>query len=322
MALTTSNTYIEPTNATSLNASRAQYNNSLRSLLTNFYSTSPPTTVNIVSAGANLGEVDGMLFRSITNKALYISDSVNKKTSPVGGNFTRIGIGNRNENGIQALAANIGSYEIGELVSTVSSDGTLASNARLYLITSNTGTMSSVLDVGAPQAYSVSTNDNVTFSGQSVKSIRLLATSNIAVGTDSPETDLHVVGGAKITEAANIIGALGVAGDTYLQKDVYITGNVTSSQEVTAFSDRRLKKDIEPIRNALETVKKLSGVSYTKDGGKHIGLIAQDVQPHLPEVVHEGEEYLSIAYGSLTSILIEAIKEIDERLEILENADS
>ena len=123
MSLQDSNTYIEVTAGTSLNVSRSQFNNSLRSLLTNFKSPAVPDTENITAQGVGLGEQDGMLYRSSTTNALYISDSVHVKSSPVGGNFTRVGIGNRVENGIAALTANIASYEIGELVATPSASG-------------------------------------------------------------------------------------------------------------------------------------------------------------------------------------------------------
>jgi hypothetical protein len=97
MSLTNSNTYIEPTAGTSLNTARLQQNDTFRSLLSNFYSTSAPTAINFTAAGAGLDTPNGMLFRSATTGALYISDSINKKSSPIGGNFTRIGIGNRVE---------------------------------------------------------------------------------------------------------------------------------------------------------------------------------------------------------------------------------
>jgi microcystin-dependent protein len=159
VSLTNSNTYIEPTAGTSINTGRIQQNNSLRSLLTNFRSSSAPALTNITASGANIDEQDGMLFRMANNNvsALYISDSVHKKTSPVGGNFTRVGIGHRVEEGIVSLAANITHYEIGELVATPSAAGALSSNARLYMITSNSATMASVKDVGIPP-----TNGSVT----------------------------------------------------------------------------------------------------------------------------------------------------------------
>ena len=67
MSLVDSNTYIEPTAGTSLNAARSQINNAIRSLLTNFRSSSAPATVNLTSAGDNIGEQDGMLYRHANN---------------------------------------------------------------------------------------------------------------------------------------------------------------------------------------------------------------------------------------------------------------
>ena len=157
MATVDSNTYVEPTAGTSLNNSRTNFNTSLRSLLTNFKSTAIPSGQNITLSGVATGEQDGMLFRSETTNALYISDSVHVKSSPVGGNFTRVGIGNRVENGIVALTGNVASYEIGELVATVSASGALSGNARLYLNVANNGTMADFIDVGIPP-----TNGSVT----------------------------------------------------------------------------------------------------------------------------------------------------------------
>ena len=168
MALTDSNTFIEPTAGTSLNSARSQFNNSLRSLLTAFKSTAPPASTNITAAGDAIGEQDGMLFRSATTNALYISDTVHKKGGPIGGNFTRVGIGNRVENGIASLAANVGSYEIGELTATVSAAGALASNARLYLITANNDTMADVIDVGIPPTNGSVTNTMIALKGVTI----------------------------------------------------------------------------------------------------------------------------------------------------------
>lgn len=162
MATVDSNTYVEPTAGTSLNNSRTNFNTSLRSLLTNFKSTAIPAGQNITISGAATGEQDGMLYRSATTNALYISDTVHKKSSPVGGNFTRVGIGNRVENGIVALTGNVGSYEIGELVATVSASGSLSANARLYLNVANNGTMADFIDVGIPPTNSSVTNTMIT----------------------------------------------------------------------------------------------------------------------------------------------------------------
>ena len=94
-------------------------------------------------------------------------------------------------------------------------------------------------------------------------------------------------------------------------------GHFTATGNVTAYSDRRLKSDIVTIPNALDTVSKLRGVNFTKDGKASTGVIAQEVQEVIPEVVHEGEEYLSVAYGNLVGVLIEAVKELKAEVDAL-----
>ena len=98
------------------------------------------------------------------------------------------------------------------------------------------------------------------------------------------------------------------------------SGNVVATGDVTAFSDIRLKKDIELIPNALDKVLSLRGVTYTdiELGNRRTGVIAQEVQAVLPEAVKEGDEYLSVAYGNLVGVLIESIKELEARVRELE----
>ena len=167
MSLVDSNTFIEPTAGTSLNAARGQINNSLRSLLTNFRSEASPVALNLKASGATIGEQDGMLYRRANSNvaALYISDSDHKKDAPVGGNFTRVGIGNRVENGIASMMSNVTHYEIGELTATVSADVSLSSNARLYLNVANNNTDADFVDVGIPPTNGSVVNTMIAIDG-------------------------------------------------------------------------------------------------------------------------------------------------------------
>ena len=94
-------------------------------------------------------------------------------------------------------------------------------------------------------------------------------------------------------------------------------GNWTAVGNVTAYSDERLKSNIQTIEGAVDTVKALRGVTFEKDGKASLGVIAQEVQKVLPEVVVEGEEYLSVAYGNMVGLLIEAIKEQQTQIDEL-----
>ena len=104
---------------------------------------------------------------------------------------------------------------------------------------------------------------------------------------------------------------------TALTLDMSGAGAATFNNDVTAFSDERLKTDIKTIENALEKVSQMRGVTFKRDGVDGTGVIAQEVQPHLPEVIHDKQEYLSVAYGNMVGILIEAIKDLKKQVDQL-----
>jgi len=100
------------------------------------------------------------------------------------------------------------------------------------------------------------------------------------------------------------------------------SGNIVADGNITAFSDVRLKDNIETIENGLAKVNELRGVSYSKDNKKSIGVIAQEVEKVLPEIVITGkteEKLKSVDYGRLTAVLIEAVKELEARVKELES---
>lgn len=123
---------------------------------------------------------------------------------------------------------------------------------------------------------------------------------------------LHADGGS--------IGFLTSAGGWALINDN--SGNTTSTGNVTAYSDIRLKKDIELIPDALDKVCTLRGVTYERidSGERQTGVIAQEVQAVLPEAVMtmtDEQQTLSVAYGNLVGLLIEAIKELKAEVDVL-----
>ncbi|MBU9679694.1 tail fiber domain-containing protein [Burkholderia multivorans] len=100
-------------------------------------------------------------------------------------------------------------------------------------------------------------------------------------------------------------------------------GDLLVRGDVKAFSDRRVKSNIKRIKGAMAKVRELVGVTFTrrrsKDKTRHMGFIAQDVEPIVPEVVHTDEKGMkSIAYANMTALLAEALKELDERVATLE----
>ena len=99
------------------------------------------------------------------------------------------------------------------------------------------------------------------------------------------------------------------------------SGNFTATGNVTAFSDARLKENIETIPHALEKVSAVRGVTYDRNdvqGPRQAGVIAQEVEAVLPEAVITHENGIkSVAYGNLVGLLIEAVKELKAEVETL-----
>ena len=105
---------------------------------------------------------------------------------------------------------------------------------------------------------------------------------------------------------------------------VKIKGNMYVSGDITGLSDIRYKNNISIIDNPIEKIKQLNGVYYNfnnkNDLKRHIGLIAQDVEKILPEAVYTNtDDTKSLAYGNMMGLVIESIKSIVKRLEIIEN---
>jgi hypothetical protein len=114
---------------------------------------------------------------------------------------------------------------------------------------------------------------------------------------------------------------------TALTIDMSAAGAATFNNDVTAFSDVILKDDINTIDNALARVTGMRGVFFNrKDNSqtRQTGVIAQEVQPFLPEVVRETKDekkIKSVAYGNMVGVLIEAIKELNAKIEELQHAN-
>ena len=100
-----------------------------------------------------------------------------------------------------------------------------------------------------------------------------------------------------------------------------LNGDFTATGNVTAFSDERLKENVETIEGALDKVSQMRGVMYDKDGKRGTGVIAQEMQQVMPEVVMDSGrgDYLSVAYGNIVGVLIESIKELKAEIEELKN---
>ena len=96
------------------------------------------------------------------------------------------------------------------------------------------------------------------------------------------------------------------------------SGAITSSGNITAFSDERLKTDIKTIESGLDKVSKMRGVTFNRDDKLDSGVIAQELEEIAPELVKTADDEMgtkSVAYGNMVGYLIEAVKELKVELD-------
>ncbi len=105
-----------------------------------------------------------------------------------------------------------------------------------------------------------------------------------------------------------------------LNGNLTVKGTLYATDNITAFSDRRLKENIKIIPNALKKLEKINGYTFTMNGKQMTGVIAQEIEEVLPEVVEESENgYKTVAYGNIVGLLIQAIKELKKEVEVLKH---
>ena len=172
------------------------------------------------------------------------------------------------------------------------------------LKTDGSGNVSFGAVSGGVAADDISTGDAAT----------TIATSagNITIDAQGNDTDIIFKG----TDGGSDITALTL--------DMSAAGAATFNNDVTAFSDERLKENVETIENGLDKVCQLRGVTYNRNdqenARKQIGVIAQEVEEVLPEVVLTADDEMktkSVDYAKITAVLIEAIKELKQEIKEL-----
>ena len=134
--------------------------------------------------------------------------------------------------------------------------------------------------------------------------------SDFTIQSDIQDKDIILKG----NDGGNFINALTI--------DMSEAGAATFNNNVTAFSDERLKDNIETLDGGLSKILSMRGVTYTRDGKDNVGVIAQEVEKVIPQIVKTADDEMgtkSVDYSRITAVLIEAVKELTKRVEELEN---
>ena len=157
-------------------------------------------------------------------------------------------------------------------------------------------------------------NDSTALELQNTQHLWTIA--NDDTNNDALEFRSGGVGTPMVIEKGGNVGINDVTPSYKLDVD----GTIRATGDVIAYSDVRVKENIKTIDNSLEKVSKLRGVEFNKIGDdvKSIGVVAQEIEKVIPEVVKEDDKGMkSVAYGNISGLLIEAIKELKAEIEEL-----
>ena len=151
--------------------------------------------------------------------------------------------------------------------------------------------------------------------GGTVRTIMRVNSSNELEYGWSGNGKVKIMGGGSYTERFSI----GTDGNATFSGTIS-SGAITSSGNITAFSDERLKDNIQTLdgKKALQ----MRGVSFIRDGKEGSGVIAQEIEKIAPELVITADDEQgtkSVAYGNLVGYLIEAIKDQQDQIEYMKS---
>lgn len=168
--------------------------------------------------------------------------------------------------------------------------------------------------------------------GGGVYSPIICATTTMQVGGNDVLTTASSVGANfcagtdvnnRVVTANGASGSLcGEANLTFDGSTLNVTGAITASGDITSTSDERVKCNIAAICGAIQIVNNLCGRYFVKDGREQVGVVAQEIEKILPQVVfqhNEDNDIRSVSYGNIVGVLIEAIKEQNVNMCSLQN---
>jgi hypothetical protein len=134
---------------------------------------------------------------------------------------------------------------------------------------------------------------NLVFGNTNTERMRIDTAGNVGIGTSSPTVKLDVA------------------------------GSILASGNVTAYSDIRVKDNVESIEGAIGKLSQIRGVTYTRTDlddkqRRFAGVIAQEIEQVLPEAVFDNGKVKAVDYNATIALLIEAVKEQQKRIDKLE----
>ena len=264
--------------------------------------------------GSYTGSLTGSVLGDLTGTA-SIADNATTASHIVTASFADSATTASHTSGTSSLSdvSTLSRAGSGSFSGSFQGDGKDLTNVDGYVV-SNNAQERVILATSESQSGSAATN--LTFDGTT-----LTVVGNINTGQGA--TEIYLMNQNVQVSSSVQFNGLGVG-----TAPSGVAGAILATNDVVAFasSDERLKENLEPIGSATEKVGQLTG--YTFDwipmegihvhSGHDIGIIAQEVEKVLPEIVEErGNGYKAVKYEKLTALLIQAVNEQQKQIEDL-----
>jgi hypothetical protein len=265
--------------------------------------------VNSITAGSGISvdQSTGNVTITATGGGGVSEESYWSQTSIGIHTLSNVGVGTTNptsaltiqgDANISGVTTSSGGF-VGNLTGDVTGTATTSTNSNNTNITNDTSSSST--------HYPTFVSNVSGYRPQKVTSSRLtFVPSTGTLGITSINCSGTITVGTLIASSVNYNGNVSITGD------LDVLGDISSS------SDINLKENIKTVENSLDTLTQLRGVSFDwKETGKSsYGVIAQELEEILPELVKNGE-VKSVNYNGLIGVLIEAVKELSEEVKEL-----
>lgn len=215
-----------------------------------------------------------------------------------------------------------------QAISTASSDATTKANAAESAANSYTDTAISNLVNGASSSFdtlkeiqnAMATDAELSaaISGLTIGNATITISAGNGLGGGAAFTT-NQTSNETVTLSVNTGNGLTISSDAVQMSGSY-TGTFTATGDICAYSDASLKTNVQTIEGAMGKVDAIRGVTFDRleDGSTSTGVIAQELEAVLPEAVQTDEHGVKmVAYGNVTGLLIEALKELKAEVESL-----
>lgn len=177
-------------------------------------------------------------------------------------------------------------------------------------------------DISYAEFENISADVNNGGNAAFVTGVKIADASVTSAKIDTTSIGLWGVSGSNVyfsTSSNESAGSVGI-GIMFPEYKLDVNGNIHARKSITSSSDARLKTNLIPIPDAIAKIATLTGYTYNRVdfGNREAGLTAQQVQAALPEVVHEDSHgMLSVAYGNMMALVVQALKEMNDKIDKL-----